>query len=129
MAILSWRKPAGPRITRELWSNLKANHALNFREQLADLRERTDCPRRKGTGEISCERGIEAQLRATAQRVYRGQEDATDSMVALQDYDVRQSGRVLELQNSDLWLQPTDLSWHFPFIMTIREFKNYRSRT
>ena len=47
-------------------------------------------------------------------------------MVAPQDYDVRQSGRVLELQNSDLWLRPTDLSWHFPILMTIREepFKN-----
>ena len=52
-------------------------------------------------------------------------------MVAPQDYDVRQSGRVLELQNSDLWLRPPDLSWHFPILMAIREepFKNYRSRT
>ena len=41
-------------------------------------------------------------------------EFATDPMVAPQDYDVRQSGRVLELQNSDLWLRPTDLPWHFP---------------
>ena len=58
-------------------------------------------------------------------------EDATDPMVAPQDHDVRQSGRVLELQNSDLWLRPTDLSWHFPVLMTIREepFKDYRSRT
>ena len=62
---------------------------------------------------------------------YRDQEDATDPMVAPQDFDVRQSGRVLELQNSDLWLRPTDLSWHFPILMTIREepFKNSRSRT
>ena len=44
-------------------------------------------------------------------------DDATDPMVAPQDYDVRQSG-------------PTDLSWHFLILMTIREerFKNYRSR-
>ena len=51
-------------------------------------------------------------------------------MVAPQDYDVHQSVRVLELQNSDLRLRPTDLSWHFPIFMTIREesFKNYRSR-
>ena len=57
-------------------------------------------------------------------------EDATDPMVAPQDYDVRPSGRVLELQNSDLWLRPQDLSWHFPMLMTIREepFKNYRSK-
>ena len=52
-------------------------------------------------------------------------------MVAPQDYDVRQSGKVLELKNSDPWFRPTDLSWHFPILMTIREepFKNYRSRT
>ena len=52
-------------------------------------------------------------------------------MVPPQDHDFRQTGRVLELQNSDLWLRPTDLSWHFPILMTIREepFKNCRSRT
>ena len=51
-------------------------------------------------------------------------------MVAPQDYDVRQSGILLELQNSDLWLRPTDLSWHFPIFMTTREepFKNDCSR-
>ena len=32
---------------RKLWSNLKPNHSLSFREQLADLRERTDYPRGK----------------------------------------------------------------------------------
>ena len=55
--------------------------------------------------------------------------DATDAMAAPQDYEVRQSGRVMELQKSDLWLRPTDLSWHFPILMTIREepFKNYLS--
>ena len=55
-------------------------------------------------------------------------EDATVPMVAPQDYDVRQSGRVLELQYSDPWLRPTDLSWHFPIIMTTREepFKNFQ---
>ena len=76
MAILSWRKPAGPRIMRKLWSNLKPNHSVNFREQIADLRERTDYPRRKRTEDISRERGesIESQLRAAAQRPYRDQE-------------------------------------------------------
>ena len=69
------------------------NHAVNFREQLADLRERTDFHRR-----YSRERGIEAQLKAAAQRAYRDQEDAADLMVAPQDYDVHQSVRVLELQ-------------------------------
>ena len=47
------------------------------------------------------------------------------------DYDVRQPGRVLELQNRDLWLRPTDLSWHFHILMTIREepSRNDRARS
>ena len=32
MDFLSWGKPAEPRIMRKLWSNLKPNHAVNFRE-------------------------------------------------------------------------------------------------
>ena len=55
MAILSWRKPAGPRIICKLWSNLKPSHSMNFREQSADLRERTDYPRGKRTKDISRE--------------------------------------------------------------------------
>ena len=52
-------------------------------------------------------------------------------MIAPQDYDVRQSGRVLKLQHRNLWLRPTDLSWHFPTLVTIRgmPFKNYRARS
>ena len=131
MAILSWRKPAWARFTRKLSSDLKQNHAVTSREQLPELRERTNYPRRKRTEEISRERRIRAQLRATAQPAHRDQEDATDPMVAPQDYDVHQSVRVLELQNSDPWLRPTDRSSHFPILMTIREepFKNNRSRT
>ena len=74
------------------------------------------------TEDNSRERGVESQLRAAAQRGYP--EEATDQMVAPQDYDIRQSGRVF-------WLRPTDMSWHFPILMTIREepFKNYRSST
>ena len=51
-------------------------------------------------------------------------------MVAPQDCDVRQSGRVLELQDSALWLLQTDPSLQFLILMAIREepFKNYRSR-
>ena len=132
MAVLSWRELARPRHMRKLWSNLKPNHSTTFREQqLADKRERTDYPKGKRTEDTSRERRIESQLRAAAQRAYRDQQDATDPMVAPQDYDVRQFGRVLELQNSDLWLRPTDLNWPFPILMTIREepFKNYRSIT
>ena len=52
-------------------------------------------------------------------------------MVAPQDDDIRQSVRVLELQNKDLWLRPTDLPWHFSMLVTIREmpFKNHRGRS
>ena len=53
------------------------------------------------------------------------------AIIAPQCCDVRQSGRGLELQNRDLWPRPTDLSWHFPILVTIREmpFKNYRARS
>ena len=52
-------------------------------------------------------------------------------MIALQDNEVRQSGRVLEFQNKDLRIRPTDLSSHFSILVTIREmlFKNYRGRS
>ena len=51
-------------------------------------------------------------------------------MIAPQDYVVSQSGRGLKLQHRDLWLRPTDLSWHFPALVTIREMlpKNYRAQ-
>ena len=54
-----------------------------------------------------------------------------DPMMAPPDYEIRQPGRFLELQNRDLSLRPTDMSWHFPILVTIREepIKNYRSRT
>ena len=115
---------------RKLWSNLKPNHSMNFREQLADLRERTDYPRGRREDDFSRERGIESQLGAAAQRAYRDQEDATDPMVAPQDYDVRQSGKVLEPKTVISGCDQ-QFSWHFPVLMTTREepFKNYRSRT
>ena len=83
-----------------------------------------------GQLDISRERRVETQLRAAAQQGYPTPQDAMNPMKAPPDYEVRQSGRVLELQNKDLWLRPTDLSWLFPFLVTIREelFKNYRSR-
>ena len=112
---------------RNLSSNLKPNHSVNFREQVADLCERTDYPRVKRTEDISRERGIESQLRPAAQRAYprpRGRHRSHGGTS-------RQAGKVLELQNSDRWLRRTDLSWHFPILMTIREepFKNYRLTT
>ena len=95
------------------------------------MRDQTDDNEEKQTEDNSSLRGSESQLRAAAQRGYPNPEDAEDPMIAPPDYDVRQSGRVLELQNRDLWLRPTELSWHFPILMTIREepFKNYRSRS
>ena len=93
----------------KLWSNLNPNHPLKFREQLADLLEGTDYPKGKTTEDISRERGIESQLRAAAQRAYRDQEDATDPLVAPEDFYVRQSGSP-GTPNSDPWLRPTDLS-------------------
>ena len=122
MAIFSWRKPVGPRIMRRLWSNITTRQSPNLREETDDTKE-------KQTEDNSRERGVQSQLRAAAQRC--SPEDAEDPMVARPDYEIRQSGRVLELQSRDLWLRPTDVSWHLPILMTIREepFKNCRSRT
>ena len=68
-------------------------------------------------------------LRETARMGYP--ENVDNPMIAPQDYEVRQSGRVLEVQNRKLWIQPTDLSWHFFILVTIREmpFRNYRGRS
>ena len=107
---------------RKLWSNITTGLSENLHEQTDDKKETQ-------TEDNSRERGVECQLRAAAQRCYS--EDAEDPMVALPDHDIRQSGRVLEVQNRDLWLRPTDTSGHLPILMTIREdpFKNCRSRT
>ena len=88
------------------------------------LREQTDDKKEKQTEDNSRERGVESQLKAAAQRGYP--EDVEDPMVAPPDSDIHQSGRVLELQNKDFWLRRTDVSWHLPIHMTIREepFKN-----
>ena len=67
----------------------------------------------------------------TARKGYPDPENVDNSMIAPQDYDARQSGRVLELQNRNPWMGPTDLSWHFKILVTIREmpFRNYRERS
>ena len=71
--------------------------------------------------------GSEVLLREMARKNCPNTEDVDNSMIASQDYDVQQSERVLEFQNRDFWIRPTDLSWHFPILVTIREmpFKNY----
>ena len=73
---------------------------------------------------------IEVVLRETVQKSYP--ENVDIPMIAPRVFEVRQSGRVLKLQNKDLWIRPTDLSWHYPILVTIREFfffKNYRRRS
>ena len=45
-------------------------------------------------------------------------ENFDNPMIAHRGYEVRQSERVLELQNKDLWIRPTDLSWHVPILVT-----------
>ena len=106
MAFLSLVKPPGPRIMRKLWSN---------------SRERTQGNEKRQNEDSSYPKGIEVLLRETARKACEDLESVDNPMIALQDYDVRQSGRVLELQNRDLWIRPTDLCWHSPILVTIRE--------
>ena len=76
-------------------------------------------------------KAIEVLLRETARKSHPDLEDVDIPTIAPQDYDVRQSRRVLELQSRDLWIRPTDLYWHFSILVTIREmpFRNYRGRS
>ena len=71
--------------------------------------------------------GAEFLLKKTAKRNRTISEDAD----APQHYDICQSERVWEFQNRDFWITPTDLSWHYPILVTIREvpFKSYRGRS
>ena len=75
--------------------------------------------RKEQAEDSSYPKGIEVMLRETARKSYPDPEDIDNPMISPQDYDIRQSERVLELQNRDLWIRPTDLSWHFPILMTI----------
>ena len=101
---------------RKIWSN---------------TRERTQGNEKEQAGDSSYPEGIEVLLRVTDRKGYPDPENVDSPMIAPQDYDVRQSGRVLELHNGDLWIRPTDLSWHFPILITIREmpFRKYRGRS
>ena len=101
---------------RKLWSN---------------TRERTQGNEKERDEDSSYPKGIEVLLREMARKGHPDPENVDNPMIAPQDYDARQSGRVLELQNRDLWIRPTDLTWHFPILVTIREmpFKIYRGRS
>ena len=100
---------------RNLWSN---------------TRERTQGNEKGQSADSSYPKGF-ALLRETAGKGCPDPEDVDNPTIAPKDYDVRQSGRVLELQNRDLRIRPTDLCWHFPILVTIREmpFRNYRGRS
>ena len=121
MAVLSWRKPLRSRIMRKFWSNTCERTQGN---------EKDACSTSQGE-DSSCPKAIEVMLRETSRKRYPDPENIDTPMIALQDSEVRQSGRVLELQNRDLWTRPTDLSWHFLILVTTRElpFKNYRRRS
>ena len=100
----------------------------NTLEQLAwadgGLRKRQD-------EDSSYPKGFEILLRETTKRNCPNAEDVDNPKIAPQDYDVRQSERDWEFQNRDFWIRPTDLSLHFPILVTIREMplKHYRGRS
>ena len=48
-------------------------------------------------------------------------ENIGNPMIAPQDFEIHQSGRVLELWNKDLSIRPPDLSWHSSILVTTRE--------
>ena len=105
-------KTTWTRIMRKLWSNTVKAYT-------------------KKTKDSSYPKDMEVMLGETARNGYPDPENVDNPMIAPQDYDVHQSRRVLELQNRDLCIRPTDLSWHFPILITIREmpFRNYRGRS
>ena len=49
-------------------------------------------------------------LKETAKRNRPNPEAVDSPEIAPQDHDVRQSERVLEFENKDFWIRPTDLS-------------------
>ena len=82
-------------------------HRLNKKEQ---------------TEESSYPKSIEVLLREAARKSYPDPENVDNPVIAPGDYELCQSVRVLVLQNKDRWIRPTDLSWCFPILVTIREF-------
>ena len=87
-SLMEKEKPPGPRIMRNLESN---------------SRERTQ-GYEKGQGEDSSyPEGIEVLLGETARKGCSDPDYVDNPMIAPQDFDARQSGQVLELQNKDLF--------------------------
>ena len=52
MAILSWRKPAVSLIMRKPWSNLKPNHAMNFRDRTEGRKNGRDFARARNRSSV-----------------------------------------------------------------------------
>ena len=74
------------------------------------MRERTQSNEKEQAEDSSYPKSIEVLMRDAARKGYPDTENLDNPMIAPQNYDGCQSGRVLELQNRDLWIRPTDLS-------------------
>ena len=72
----------------------------------SNTRERTQSNEMEQTEGSSYTKGFEDMRRETARKSYPDPENIHNPMIAPQDYEVRQSGRVFELQNRDLWIRP-----------------------
>ncbi len=49
------------------------------------------------------------------------EEIMADLLLAPPDFDVKQSARVLQFKNQDLWLKDRDTDWHLPILVTLCE--------
>ena len=74
MAIISWRKPPGPRIIRKFWSH---------------TRELTQSKEKEQAEDSSYSEGIEVRLRETARKGFPDPENVDNPVLAPQDYNVR----------------------------------------
>ena len=68
-----------------------------MRQLLSNSRERTQGNEKRQSEDSSYSKGIKVLVRETARKNCPDLENIGDPMIAPQDYDVRQSGRVLEL--------------------------------
>ena len=87
LAILSWRNRLDPELCENLWRNTRERMQIKEKEQAEE------------SSYLKC---IEVVLRETARKSYP--ENVDNPMMTPSDYEVRQSGRVMELQNTDLWI-------------------------
>ena len=68
----------------------------------SNLREQTQGNEKRFVEDNSYCKAIEGLLTTTARKIHPETEDVDNPMIAPQDYDARQSGRVLELRNRSL---------------------------